>query len=134
MAKDFTKKMKGFADDYLETGNGTQSALNNYDIKGKNPRKTASVIAVENLAKPSVMDYLERNAIGAVSRIVELSELAENESVKLNANKDILDRAGYRPVEKTESLSLNIESRNSANPELEAIRKEFIKKLKDNLA
>lgn len=49
-----TKKQAGFVKDYVETGNGTQAALKNYDIESSKPEKVASVIAVENLAKPSV--------------------------------------------------------------------------------
>lgn len=51
MAKALTKKQTGFVKDYIATGNGTQSALKNYDTKDY---KTAGVIAVENLAKPSI--------------------------------------------------------------------------------
>lgn len=94
-----TPKQQGFADDYLETGNGTQSALNNYDTEDPN---TAGAIAHENLRKPKIRQYLENEAEGAVGRIAELSKTAENEAVKLNANKDILDRAGYKPTEKTD--------------------------------
>ena len=49
-----TKKQRGFVEDYVNTGNGTQAALKNYDIESSKPEKVASVIAVENLAKPSV--------------------------------------------------------------------------------
>jgi hypothetical protein len=40
---------------------------------------------------------------------------------------------GSYAAEKTTSLNLNIDARTSANPELEAIRQEFIDKLKDKL-
>ena len=53
-----TKKQQGFVKDYVETGNGTQSALKNYDIEGKDPEKIASVIATENLGKPSIMNAI----------------------------------------------------------------------------
>lgn len=54
-----TKKQRGFVKDYVDTGNGTQAALKNYNIEGKNPERIASVIAVENLAKPSVAIAVE---------------------------------------------------------------------------
>lgn len=53
-----TKKQQGFVKDYVETGNGTQSALKNYDIEGKDPEKIASVIATENLGKPSIINAI----------------------------------------------------------------------------
>ncbi len=51
MATELTKKEKGFVKDYLETGNGTHSALNNYDTDDIN---TAASIASENLRKAKV--------------------------------------------------------------------------------
>jgi phage terminase small subunit len=54
-----TKKQRGFVKDYLKNENGTQAALNNYDIESTNPEKVASVIAAENLAKPSIIQTIE---------------------------------------------------------------------------
>lgn len=53
-----TKKQRGFVNDYVATENGTQSALNNYEIESDNPEKVASVIATENLAKPSIIEAI----------------------------------------------------------------------------
>ena len=38
----------------------------------------------------------------AISQIQNLAENAESENVKLKANADLLDRAGWKPVDKTE--------------------------------
>ncbi len=54
-----TKKQRGFVDDYIESENGTQSILKNYKVEGKKPEKTASVMAVENLTKPSIIEAIE---------------------------------------------------------------------------
>jgi hypothetical protein len=43
-------------------------------------------------ARDEVIKYLEKQGYGAATRIVKLSKEAENETVRLNANKDILDR------------------------------------------
>jgi len=115
MAKKLTKKQKGFARDYLETGNGTIAALNNYDIEGKNPEKIASAIAVENLGKPSVKAYLESKAEKAAEFVYTLAESAENEGVRLGASKDILDRAGFKPVDKSMSVSVAVDAKPSEN-------------------
>ncbi len=56
MAQKLTRKQKDFVEAYAETGNGTQSALAVYDT---NSPKVASVIAAENLAKPSIRAALE---------------------------------------------------------------------------
>ena len=55
MATKLTKKQRGFVKDYVETGNGTEAALKNYDTKDPN---TAGVIASENLRKPKIQDAL----------------------------------------------------------------------------
>ena len=95
--KKLTPKLKKFANAYMETGNATQAVIDaNYDVKN---RKVAGVMGTENLEKPSVMAYLQSHASGAASRIVEMSMQAENEAVKFNANKDILDRSGFKPAD-----------------------------------
>lgn len=127
-----SRKQKIFVKEYLETGNGVQSALKAYDTKDYN---TANVIAVENLQKPTVKEYLESKASTVAEVIYDLAISAENEGVKLNASKDILDRAGYRPIEKSLSLSLQstVEPRNIENGELEAVREQFEEQLKRKL-
>lgn len=46
-----TRKQKGFVKDYIESGNGTQAALKNYDTD----YNTARSIASENLTKPAIV-------------------------------------------------------------------------------
>lgn len=127
MANKLTKKEKGFAKDYLETGNGTQSALSNYDTEDEN---TAASIASENLRKPKIIEYLESKAEKAVENIYNLANTAENEAVKLNANKDILDRAGYKAVERT--VNLNVEA-NIIDPKARKLAEKYESELKNNL-
>lgn len=50
-----TKKESDFAKEYARTGNGVQSILKTYNTKDP---KTASVMAVENLAKPRVQKLI----------------------------------------------------------------------------
>lgn len=56
MAEKLTKKEKGFVKDYIKTGNGTQSALNNYDTESEN---VAGVIAYENIRKPKIQSAIQ---------------------------------------------------------------------------
>lgn len=91
-----SKKQLGFAKDYLETGNGKQSALKNYDTNKEN---VAASIASENLTKPNVRAYLESKAEKAAEFVYELAESSQVDSVRLNASKDILDRTGYKVPE-----------------------------------
>lgn len=102
MSRNITKKQKIFADEYLDTGNGTQSALKAYNTNDYN---TASVISSENLEKPKIIRYLEDNAGAVASNMIRLALKAKNEQVQVNAGKDVLDRAGYKPTEKTDITS-----------------------------
>ncbi len=103
--KTLTKKQKIFADAFLDTGNGTQSALKAYDTTDAG---VASVISADNLKKPSVIQYLEDNANDVASNMVRLALHAESEMAQIHAGKDVLDRAGYKPVDKSETIHLVI--------------------------
>lgn len=125
MARNLTKKQKGFVKDYLETGNGTQSVLKNYDTKDT---ATAAVMATENLSKPNVREYLESKAEKAAEMIFILSQTADNEGVKLGASKDILDRSGFKPVEKSINLNVDVEITDPKARELAMKYEEELKK------
>lgn len=110
--KKLTKKQLGFAKDYLETGNGAESVRRNYNLGkkgGKQRDLTARVMAVEILTKPSVREYLESKADIVAEVIYELATESENEAIQLNASKDILDRAGYKAVDRSVSITANVE-------------------------
>lgn len=55
MKNNLTLKQKKFADEYIISGNATQSA-----IKAGYSKKTAGVIAVENLDKPNIKAYIDK--------------------------------------------------------------------------
>jgi hypothetical protein len=52
-------------------------------------------------------DMLKGYAPKAFQQIQNLAENAESENVRLKANSDILDRAGYRPIDKSEITQMN---------------------------
>jgi phosphopentomutase len=65
-----------------------------------------------------------QNAVpGALSQLTSLVDSAQSESVRLGAIKDILDRAGYRPIEKIEQQVSHMESASTdeLKKELEAL-------------
>lgn len=131
MATNLTKKEKGFAKDYMDTGNGVQSALKNYDTESY---FSAGAIASQNLKKLQIQQYIAEHAEDAESMIYKLSQQAKSEMVRYVSSKDIMDRAGHKPVEKTQSTSLNVNiERKVENTELELIRKEFEEKLRAKL-
>ncbi len=66
-----TLKQKKFADEYIISGNATQSA-----IKAGYSKRTAGVIAVENLEKPNIKAY-----IGARLKELDDKAIAKQEEV-----------------------------------------------------
>jgi phage terminase small subunit len=56
MARGLTKKEKGFVKEYVKTGNGTKSALKNYDTKDED---CAGVIASQNLGKLKIQNAIK---------------------------------------------------------------------------
>lgn len=92
----FTPQKKAFARKIVEGKTPTQAAMEVYgykDINNLAERKKAQILAERNLKDEKVLAYIHHEGYGAATRIVQLSKDADNETVKLNANKDILDRA-----------------------------------------
>lgn len=87
-----SKKQRGFVNDYVIDENGTQSALNNYDIQSNKPEKVASVIATENLAKPSIIEAIEVKRKSLKNALIEkgITEdyIAEKVDVLLTARDE----------------------------------------------
>lgn len=127
MARNLTKKEKGFAKDFIETGNATESALKNYDTKSEN---VAASIGSQNLRKQKIQAYLEEKAEKASENIYVLANDAENEAVRLSANKDILDRAGFKAIDKAVNLNVNA---NITDPEAVKIAQSYEEELKKKL-
>ena len=83
------------------------SAKSGY-AEGEAGRVTAS----KTLRLPHVQEYMQQmvrqsiglNATIASRKVLDLASSAKSEYVQLEASKDILDRAGYKPVEKSMSL------------------------------
>ena len=76
--------------------------------EGESGRVTAS----KTLRLPHVLEYMQmriRESIGmnatiASRKVLDLASSAKSEYVQLEASKDILDRAGYKPVDKAMHL------------------------------
>lgn len=57
-----SKKEKGFVKDYVRTGNGTQSVLNNYNVNSEN---SAAALASQSLRKIKI-----QNAIKSIAECI----------------------------------------------------------------
>lgn len=76
MARELTKKQRGFVKDYLETGIGSLAVKRNYDVKDDD---TARAIATENLTKPSI--------VKSIQEALKDEDLAQAHSELLNQKK-----------------------------------------------
>ncbi len=95
-----------FAQKYIETGNATQAVIDaGYKLKN---RAVAKTTGSNLLANEKVWALIESSAEQAQGNMLKLANGAKNESVRLGANKDILDRAGFAPVNKTQVTTVNI--------------------------
>ena len=70
---------------------------------------------IEVEQKESLKGYASK----ALHQIQTLAETAVSENVKLNANRDLLDRAGWKPVEKSEITEVS-DLQNMTDEELQA--------------
>ena len=87
---------KLFADKYIETQRLGMSALAVFpDLTPTQATTKAQGL----IRKDAVREYINNQAMGAMTRIVKLSVKSKNLNVRLAANKDIMDRAGYKPQE-----------------------------------
>ncbi len=87
---------KAIADEFMQTGKLSKTAEK---IFPDMPKNNATQKVRNILDKDTVREYIALSAYPAMKRIVQMSETAKNEAVKLAANKDILDRAGFKPLE-----------------------------------
>lgn len=99
-----TEKQQLFVERFAETGQRQQSAIDaGYAPEG------AAVEAWRLLRLPHVQQELQQqvrerfvhHAPQALGTIVELARSAKSGMVRLMAAQDLLDRAGFKPVEKT---------------------------------
>lgn len=97
-----TKKQKGFVDDFVLTENGTQSALKNYDTTDY---KTASVIASENLDKPSIQVAIEETKKSLKNALIEQGITPQKIAKKINY---LLESDDFGAVDKGLKHSTNI--------------------------
>jgi len=102
-----TDKQAVFVKEIALIGNGTQSA-----IKAGYSAKTAYekahqlhgqfAIEIENETRRLMASAVP----GALAQIVDLAARATSEQVRLQAAKDIMDRAGLKPTERIENITV----------------------------
>ena len=98
-----TEKQQKFVEFYVMTGNAKKSAIMagysaaTAEVNGCKLRKQLSA-EIDQETRTAIAHH----AAMSVKNLVDLANNAESETVKLQANKDILDRAGYKPTDRVE--------------------------------
>jgi phage terminase small subunit len=107
-----------FAKIYAETGDAIEAYKIAYSENAKKVKYLKST-AYHKLSNPKIQELISEIQQGlraqfvmlapdALQRIEELAENAENERVKLDANKEILYGAGLKPPEQIEMKQVGI--------------------------
>ncbi len=100
-----TPKQQRFVDELVSGEGGKQAAAERAGYaKGKSAASMAWKLTrmpiVQQAIMTAVSERIGVNAAHAAAEVARLSTGARSEYVKLEASKDILDRAGYKPVDR----------------------------------
>jgi hypothetical protein len=113
-----TEQQQNFISIYTATGNASQAAKmagykqpkqKGYDLKNRFAPEIAEAIRGE----------IGDDVVPVIRQVRELALNAESEAVKLNACKDLLDRAGYKPVDRSRVDSVTTTVHELSTEELE---------------
>ena len=104
-----TKRQRLLVDTYVANGCSIKEAS---IIAGYSSGESGRVTASKTLRLPHIQEYMQQriretigmNATIASRKVLDLASSAKSEYVQLEASKDILDRAGYKPVDKSMSI------------------------------
>lgn len=111
--KKATERQRKFAREYIATGNIEQAGRNS-------DYKNTQALMKNPVVQEEIEKYRKKVEDKFIVRAEEMSEqlynlilTTESDSVKLNAIKDWLDRAGFKPVDKSQITSEKIISAES---------------------
>jgi len=103
---------------YMLSGNAAKAAefagygspkQRGYELKNRFKKE------IEEKQKAMIVDAVP----GVIAQIIEMAQTAESEAVRLNACKDLMDRAGFKPIEKTETEITSTEAKTTEQLEQE---------------
>ena len=113
-----------FIEHYVLTGNATQSAIHaGYSEKTAKVKGSQLKAQFSNEIREATQKLLAVKVPAGLRWLSDLAESAESESVRLGAVKDLLDRAGLKPVEKIETTTIESMSKEDIERELDALLK-----------
>ena len=102
-----TDKQRALVDTLVTEGCSVQKAA---EAAGYSTGESARTSGHRALALPHVQQYMQLkmtetfgiSATGALATVARLSRSAKSEYVQLEASKDLLDRAGYKPIDRSQ--------------------------------
>tara|TARA_R110001599_G_scaffold330429_1_gene544818 strand:- start:124 stop:492 length:369 start_codon:yes stop_codon:yes gene_type:complete len=117
-----TDKQDLFIQEYVRSGNATKSAIYaGYSEKTAKAQGHQLKNKLSNQIQDATYKALQDKIPQALKWVTDLAENAESESVRLGAVKDILDRAGMKPVEKIETTTIEQMSAEDIKKELASL-------------
>ena len=116
-----TEKQEKFVENYCLTGNAAKAAeMAGYSVKTAKQMGYTLKNQLSSEISEKMTKLIQDSVPGALAQINDLVMNATSEGTRLNACKDILDRAGYKPVEKQEISHVETASTEELQRELEA--------------
>ena len=102
-----TKKQMSLVDTLVATGctlreAATEAGYANGESGRVTASKTIRLPHVQSYMMQRVNEQLGMNATVAAARVMNLATGARSEYVQLEASKDILDRAGFKPIDRSQ--------------------------------
>ena len=103
-----TEKQDKFIETYVLTGNATKAAIAaGYSEKTATIKGSQLKSQLHSEIQREVQKIIADKIPASLKWLTDLAESAESESVRLGAIKDILDRAGLKPVDKVETTNID---------------------------
>ena len=112
MMKTNNAQQERFVEMFLLTGNAAKAAeisgygspkQRGYELKNK----------FKNLIEERQKRMLQDSIPLAINQLITMVQNAESEAVRLNAVKDLLDRGGFKPVDKIEQTVTSVEEKST---------------------
>ena len=102
-----TDKQTAFVKEFALTGNATQSAIKTgYSEKSTYRKGHQLRWQFQHQIEDETRRLMQAAVPGALAQIVDLAARATSEQVRLQAAKDIMDRAGLKPTERIENITV----------------------------
>ena len=119
-----TERQEKFVEYYSLTGNASKAAVEaGYSQKTSKQKGYELKKLLSDEIHIQTQKILQDKVPASIHWLTELAQNAESESVRLGAIKDLLDRAGLKPVERIEQTTVEKMSNEEIQRELNALIK-----------